>query len=1418
MSNNQKFTTADYGKNYILKGLDSMPGGFFIYRADESEEILYANRELLELFDCKNEDEFLALTGGCFPGLVFPDDLDEVQRNIKDQCGCGFDQVNYRVKTRKGRVFMVEDYGRLIEDPEMGPLFYVFIAPEKTKQDLLTGLFNMNFFIDIANRELREFYDKGASPVILSFNLSGMKRFNNKYGHDEGDKLLVAFSDILRRFFGVTKCSRFGEDHFYAYMNTDDIEAELNGLIMELHEANEGRTLPVRIGIVSYDPQVEIAELCDRAKIACDAMRKVFYGSGFKWFDEGMLEKYNLQQYILENLDRAIANQWIKVYLQPVVRTFSGKLCSSEALARWEDPELGVISPGSFVPLLEERGLSYRLDLYIANRVAEIQARRMREGEPVAPVSINLSRADFEVVDPVEQFIRIAEEHGIRRNLLIVEITESALVNDGGVIKKAIERFHEEGFEVWMDDFGSGFSSLNVLKDYDFDEIKLDMVFIKDLSQRSKDIMISTIQMAKKLGIHTLAEGVETEEQLHFLKQIGCEKIQGFYYGRPMLAKDVRPYLTSMHLGVETREISSFYSKAGLIDVISDGPFALFLFDGTKFKILYENDKYSELVSLSGYTNDEVIEMEMNNDSSALRGRFLRLAEKAKASKQLEHLTFTSRGVYYHLTFRVVASSRIGQIFEASLSKVILDEQKAIQQLENVVRNIVSIYDAIYLFDVDRDSRTVIVTDMLNEHIGEEIHGLTDYYKSGRDPRQFHPDDLERLKKFSSQEYIREKLIASGRGTFGDVFRIKDSNGNYIWTEIRIVAIPETNHNRYLLCLAPSEWEDQEEKNSIMNAVMSRRGNVIAAEPQYVDKENLITDMDFVDALIRDSSIKLFWKDKNRRFLGASNAFLAYYGFASVNEILGKTDEEIGWHVEDDTFKNYEEEILKKGKTINSTLGKNVIGGSVRGISASKFPIYHNNRICGLMGYFYDVEEDVASNDRINREDMTDPLTGFLNVQGFMSMALSYDDAYRIGNQDYTFINIEITTYNHVKADYGEGVANNMLRMVAERISAHFGIGAMIARVQSSHFMMCLRNLADIDILDRLNGLRDEVRQIREVDECSVQVDMVFGLAKGSEMESVQEVFDLSKNRIIAFQSKIKKESKKKEIKPDPYRDFPVPYIVCRALKNDKNETYDYEYIYVNQKYCELTGKTREEMLGHGYYECFPFAGEKWREFCDQAIQGGYIRGRAYATSVGQWTEFIMAPSSTPGCFMVLLQVDVEKKYRERLQTGHATDELIIKMARILGSEGNMLKAVDNMLEKLGEVMKADRLFVLTVSDGKVSCTNEWCDEGVQSFIHGIKMTDKSEMDPWIHIMEGRGVSSFDNVENLKEMYPELYKRTVERGVKRFMIAPLRDNDGELIGYIGVDNYELEAKVDLKKLLEITSFFLSVRLLVPQLK
>ncbi|MCR5668105.1 MAG: EAL domain-containing protein [Lachnospiraceae bacterium] len=1414
---NRIFTDEKNNQNFIKNGLNAMPGGFFIYRADESEEILYANPEVLELFDCENEEEFMSLTGGCFPGLVFPDDLEEVQRSIDDQISTGFDQVNYRIKTRKGRVFMVEDYGRLVKDPEMGPLYYVFIAPEKTKQDLLTGLLNMNYFIKVSEVELKKQYDMGNRPLIISFNLSGMKRFNTKYGRKEGDRLLVTFADILKRRFGLMRCSRFGEDHFYAYINTDNIESELNGLMVELHEVNEGRTLPVKIGITTYDPEISIAEVCDRAKIACDSLRKSSYGSSYKWFDDGMLEKYNIQQHILENIDRALSLQWINVFMQPVVRALSGKVCSVEALARWNDPELGMISPGVFVPLLEEYGLSYKLDFYIANRVAEFMARRMRNGEVVVPVSINLSRVDFETTDPVEQMIRIAEEHGVRRSLFVIEITESALIDDDGVIKSAIKRFHEEGFEVWMDDFGSGFSSLNALKDYDFDEIKLDMIFMKGLGQRSKDIITSTVQMAKKLGIHTLAEGVETVEQLYFLKQIGCEKIQGYYYGRPMLPAEVTAHMRIHGLEVESREMSAFYSKAGLVDVISDKSNGLFLFDGERFDILYLNKIYEDLIHRPGLTNQEMIDREMNNPNSDLRKRFRILATNARRTKKEEHMSFTSAGEYYHLTFKVVATSRLAVVLQASLDKISIDDRENVNMMEKAVRNLISVYDSIYLYDIERDSRTVIVSNIVDEKAGDVIYGLEAFYGSDKQYRIFHPDDLEKVRKLRSPKYIKEKLNVAGRGSFGGICRVKNENGNYTWTEIRIIAIPETNQNSYLLCLSPSELEDMEEKDKIVDVVSKYMNSDALLETVYMDEEKSMTDQDFLKALIRDSSIKFFWKDKNRRFLGASNAFLAYYGFSSIAEILGKTDEEIGWHVEDDTFKNYEEEILKKGKVIDSALGQNVLGGTARGISASKFPIYHNNKICGLMGYFFDVEQDIVSKEDIMTETTTDPVTGFLNIKGIMQSVLSYDDIYRTGHQDYIYINIEVTTYDHVKADYGEEVANLLLRKVGELIAKHFEIGAMIGRALSNHFIICSKEVEDEIILEKLEKLREDVKQIREVDDRACQVDIIYGMAKGSEGHTVQDVVYLTRERQNAINGEREKEEII-EILPDVYRDFPIPYFINRLKKGEIPEQDDYEFIYVNQKFCELSGRSKEELIGHGYYECFPFSGEKWKEFCKQVIQGGFARGRAYVSSIGQWMEYIMAPVTSPGCFITILLADVEKKFRERLQTGHATDELIIRIAQTLAGENDRVLAVRKALEKLGRAMESDRMYAILMEDSEVTFSEEWCEDGVSPFNEVFLERGEKDRTAWRDVMEGRGIASFDNISNLKEMYPELYHLAKMREARNFMLAPIRDNDGELIGCLGVDNYNPEKTLDNKRLMEICSFFVSVRLLVDMLK
>ncbi|ETP70983.1 EAL domain-containing protein [Lachnospiraceae bacterium JC7] len=257
------------------------------------------------------------------------------------------------------------------------------------------------------------------------------------------------------------------------------------------------------------------------------------------------------------------------MYLQPVVRTLSERVCGYEALARWIDPIYGFISPGDFVPILEDNGLSYRLDTFVVKRVAEIQSRNADQGIPIVPISVNISRSDFDNCSPVDVITGALDEYGLRRNCICVEITETALMNNEGIIKQEIGRFNEAGIEVWMDDFGSGFSSLNLLKDYNFDEIKLDMLFLRDFSEKSKVIMTMAVKMAKELGIHTLAEGVENEEQIEFLKSIGCEKIQGYYYSKPLPINELNKYLSKQGLMFETREEKSVYEKTGLIDVVT---------------------------------------------------------------------------------------------------------------------------------------------------------------------------------------------------------------------------------------------------------------------------------------------------------------------------------------------------------------------------------------------------------------------------------------------------------------------------------------------------------------------------------------------------------------------------------------------------------------------------------------------------------------------------------------------------------------------------------------------------------------------------------------------------------------------------------------------------------------------------------
>jgi diguanylate cyclase (GGDEF)-like protein len=391
--------------------------------------------------------------------------------------------------------------------------------------DPVTGLLDEQSFltmaqsvIDYANKENNESADH---KVIAYFNLLNFKLFNDKYGYEKGNLLLEEFGNILREKYPKCLISRFEADHFYVMTDQFDYDNYFNEIQRLTQKYNRGILINVRGGICSIPraPEHTMISYCDHAKIASDFIKK--RNDLYRIYNDTFKGECVRQKYIIENFRQALENDWIRLYYQPVVRSLNGKLTSMEVLARWQDPNYGLLPPYVFISTLEEYHLIHFLDSYVIRNVCKTYRERKDNNLPVFPVSFNLSRIDFELCDIFQVIEDCAKEYRVPKSFLNVEITESVIIDDTDFIKKQIKRFHDAGYQIWMDDFGSEFSSLNVLKEFDFDELKIDMRFLSEFNQNSKQIITSVVNMAKEIGIQTLAEGVETEEQYQFLKRIG---------------------------------------------------------------------------------------------------------------------------------------------------------------------------------------------------------------------------------------------------------------------------------------------------------------------------------------------------------------------------------------------------------------------------------------------------------------------------------------------------------------------------------------------------------------------------------------------------------------------------------------------------------------------------------------------------------------------------------------------------------------------------------------------------------------------------------------------------------------------------------------------------------------------------------
>ena len=447
---------------------------------------------------------------------------------------------------------------------------YIGDLNRRINTDELTGLPSVSRFYEQADSTAARILEEGVRPALLFFNLNGMKDFNRQYGLEEGNRLLCAAADIIARHFGKENCCRMGQDHFVAVTRSENMDARLKAVFKDFTSANSGRTLPVRVGV--YEDRLKLVDAstaCDRAKYACDMLRGA-YVSDYRRFDDSMLTGIESYRYVVNNLDRALEERWVKVFFQPIVRAASGRVCDEEALSRWVDPDRGLISPGDFIPILENARLIYRLDLYVLDQILLKLQEQQAEGLYLVPQSLNISRIDFESCDIVDEICRRIDAAGIPRDKLTIELTESAVGQDFEFMKAQVQRLQELGFKVWMDDFGSGYSSLDVLQDIHFDLIKLDMRFMHrfDEGPENRIIVTELVKMALALGVETVCEGVETREQAEFLREVGCTKLQGYYFCRPISMEQIlERYRKGVAIGFENPDEAEYFAAIGRINL-----------------------------------------------------------------------------------------------------------------------------------------------------------------------------------------------------------------------------------------------------------------------------------------------------------------------------------------------------------------------------------------------------------------------------------------------------------------------------------------------------------------------------------------------------------------------------------------------------------------------------------------------------------------------------------------------------------------------------------------------------------------------------------------------------------------------------------------------------------------------------------
>lgn len=403
--------------------------------------------------------------------------------------------------------------------------------------DSLTGLYNRESFFKKAEEIIRK--NPNRKRYMVCTNIKNFKLANDLFGKELGDRVIADQAKLLA-LANYDECihGRISGDKFAMLIPKENFNPELaakNTSKLQYLINNANYKLHICIGVYEITDTQESAQImCDKANMAIESMQDD-YGKMFAYYDEKMLEHLVHEKNILSELDHALEDNQFRMYLQPQISN-TGELTGAEAIVRWHHPTRGILMPGDFIDIIEKRGYILKLDEQMWEQAAAKLGEWKRHGIDNISISVNVSTKDFYYTDLYKAFTGLVQKYDINPGLLNIEITETVFMSDLQSHLEVINKLKAYGFHIEIDDFGSGYSSLNMLKDIEADILKIDMAFLEetDTPARNRIIIKSVIAMAKELGMEVITEGVRSKEHVEFLTEMGCDIFQGFYFDMPI--------------------------------------------------------------------------------------------------------------------------------------------------------------------------------------------------------------------------------------------------------------------------------------------------------------------------------------------------------------------------------------------------------------------------------------------------------------------------------------------------------------------------------------------------------------------------------------------------------------------------------------------------------------------------------------------------------------------------------------------------------------------------------------------------------------------------------------------------------------------------------------------------------------------